>query len=85
MAQHGEANARGTVHAAILAPGAVRLFRYSSGTSHHRKTKSEDLVLPDYDMDNTVVLYLESKVNWQEALLEKQNVNLDALTFLLHA
>lgn len=62
IAQHGETNARGTgVHAAILAPSDTRLFRHT-GTSHHRRERVEDLQLPDYDKDKTVVLFPEHKV-----------------------
>ena len=60
--QHGETNSKGTgVHAALLAPSHVRLFRHASGTTHHRKQRQDSLQLPDYDED-TVVLFPESKV-----------------------
>ena len=60
--QHGETNSKGTgVHAALLAPSQVRLFRHASGTSHHRKQRRDSLQVPDYG-DDTVVLFPESKV-----------------------
>ncbi|PRW45219.1 DTW domain-containing 1 [Chlorella sorokiniana] len=56
---HGETSTRSTaLHAALLAPAQVRVFRHDAGSSR-RRCDPLDLQLPDWDAATTAVLFPE--------------------------
>jgi hypothetical protein len=58
---HGETNAQSTgIHAALLAPQSVTMWRHQDGTSHHRRQDGMALQLPAFDPSTTAVLFPES-------------------------
>ena len=58
---HGETNAQSTgIHAALLAPRCITMWRHQDGTSHHRRQDSMALLLPAFDPSTTAVFFPES-------------------------